>query len=115
MALTNSEYLGPRGIIEKKREFLLPCSYHFYKEPPQIIRGSGSKLYDSTGREYIDCFAGVSVMSCGHGNENINRKVIEQIQKLQHTTSIYLTQPVVELAEKLASVLPGNLCRSFFL
>ncbi len=114
MAHTSFDPMGPEVIIEKKKEFLLPCSYHFYKDPPQLVKGKGTKLTDSRGREYTDFFAGVSVMNCGHCNEKINRRVIDQINTLQHTTSIYLTQPVVELAERLAEVLPGNLTRSFF-
>jgi len=114
MAPISSELPGPDGIIEKKREYLLPCSYHFYKNPPQLVRGKGASLFDSEGREYADFFAGVSVMSCGHCNEEINARVMEQVQTLQHTTSIYLTRPVVDLAEQLASVLPGDLKRSFF-
>lgn len=114
MAHNNSNYLGPENIIEKKREYLLPCSYHFYKNPPQLVKGKGCTLTDNNGKTYTDFFAGVSVMSCGHCNEKINSRVIEQINTLQHTTSIYLTQPVVELAQELATVLPGNLSKSFF-
>ncbi|MBF9018881.1 MULTISPECIES: aspartate aminotransferase family protein [unclassified Oceanispirochaeta] len=111
---TESKWIGPEEIISKKKEFLLPCSYHFYKDPPQLVKGFGSRLWDSENREYLDFFAGVSVMACGHCNEEINARVIDQIQTLQHTTSIYLTQNVVQLAEKLAEVLPGDLKRSFF-
>jgi len=114
MAPTNSEYLGPDVIIDRKREFLLPCSYHFYRKPPQLVSGSGTVLTDSEGKTYVDFFAGVSVMSCGRCNPEIIEPVMEQIRTLQHTTSIYLTQPVVELAESLAAVLPGDLSRSFF-
>jgi acetylornithine/succinyldiaminopimelate/putrescine aminotransferase len=39
---------------------------------------------------------------------------IDQIRRLQHTTSIYLTEPVLRLAEFLAQIAPGDLCRSFF-
>jgi len=114
MAPTNSDYYGPDKIIEKKREYLFPCAFHFYKKPPQIISASGTVMIDSLGKKYIDFFAGVSVMNCGHCNREINQAVMEQMETLQHTTSIYLTQPVVELAERLAAVLPGNISRSFF-
>ncbi|MGN9121347.1 aspartate aminotransferase family protein [Turicibacter bilis] len=66
------------------------------------------------GKEYLDFFAGVSVMNCGHCNPEILEKTIQQMQTLQHTTIIYLTEEMVQLAEKLASVLPGDLRRSFF-
>jgi acetylornithine/succinyldiaminopimelate/putrescine aminotransferase len=68
------------------------------------------------GRRYLDCFAGVTVMSAGHCNPEIIEPAIEQIRTLQHTTSIYLTEPVLRLAERLATITPGGgvLRRSFF-
>ena len=107
-------YLGPNKIVEKKKEYTIPCSYHFFSDPPQFVRGKMQHLYDSEGKQYLDFFAGVSVMNCGHCNDEILDKTIEQMRTLQHTTTIYLTEPVVNLAEKLAAVTPGNLKRSFF-
>jgi len=109
-----NEYMGPEAIVGKKKEYQIPCSYHFYQEPPQLVRGDMQYLYDSEDNKYLDFFAGVSVMNCGHCNEEILDKTIAQMQTLQHTTSIYLTEPVVNLAEKLADVTPGNLKRTFF-
>lgn len=107
-------YIGPEKIIEKKKSFLFPCSHHFYKNPPQIVKGEMQYLFDSNGKKYLDFFAGVSVMNCGHCNPEILDSTIEQMKTLQHTTTIYLTQPIVDLAEKLADVLPGDLKHSFF-
>lgn len=107
-------YLGPNKIVEKKKEYTIPCSYHFFSDPPQFVRGKMQHLYDSEGKQYLDFFAGVSVMNCGHCNDEILDKTIEQMRTLQHTTTIYLTEPVVNLAEKLAAVTPGKLKRSFF-
>lgn len=95
--------IGANQIIEKKKEFLLPSSHrnHFYANPPQIVKGSMQFLYDDQGKEYLDFFAGVSVMNCGHCNPEILEKTIQQMQTLQHTTIIYLTEEMVQLAEKL--------------
>ena len=71
-------------------------------------------LYDHTGKQYLDFYGGVSVMNAGHCNEEIVEKVCEQMRTLQHTTTIYLTQPIVDLAEKIAHITPGRLKRSFF-
>ena len=107
-------YLGPQTILKKKEQFLLPCSYHFYQDPPQLVRGSMQYLYDQTGKEYVDFFAGVSVMNCGHSNPEILTATIDQMKTLQHTTTIYLTEPIVSLGERLAAYLPGDLTKSFF-
>ncbi|HHW14989.1 MAG TPA: aspartate aminotransferase family protein [Firmicutes bacterium] len=107
-------YLGPEKLLEKKKEYLIPCVYHFYEHPPQIVRGAGKHLYDSEGREYLDFFAGVSVVNCGHCHPEIIEALVEQARTLQHTTTIYLTQPMLDLAERLARLTPGDLKRSFF-
>ena len=112
--MAEKTYLGPQGIIEKKKKYIMPCLAHFYKEPRQFIRGSMQYLYDSEGKKYLDCFAGVSVINCGHCNPEINKKVTEQVNTLQHVCNIYLTENFVNLAEKLAEVTPGNLQKSFF-
>lgn len=108
--------IGAEKIIEKKKQYLFPSSHgnHFYKNPPQIVKGDMQYLYDDKGNRYIDFFAGVSVMNCGHCNKEILNATIEQMQTLQHTTIIYLTEQMVNLAEKLAEVMPGNINRSFF-
>ncbi len=108
------EFIGPKAIIEKKKKYIMPCLAHFYKEPPQMVRGAMQYLYDSEGKKYLDCFAGVSVINCGHCNPEITAKVVEQIQTLQHVCNIYLTENFVQLAEKLAEVTPGDLQKSFF-
>ena len=112
--MAEKTYLGPQGIIEKKKKYIMPCLAHFYKEPRQFVRGSMQYLYDSEGKKYLDCFAGVSVINCGHCNPEINKKVTEQVNTLQHVCNIYLTENFVNLAEKLAEVTPGNLQKSFF-
>ena len=110
----NNHYIGPDEIIRKKKEYLIPCTYHFFKKPMQIVKGKMQYLYDHTGKKYIDCYSGVSVVGAGHCNPEITEKTCEQICKLQHTTTIYLTQPIVDLAEMLANIVPGKLQKSFF-
>ena len=109
-----STYIGPKAIIEKKKKYIMPCLAHFYQEPRQMVKGSMQYLFDSEGRKYLDCFAGVSVINCGHCNPEITAKVCEQVNTLQHVCNIYLTENFVNLAEKLAEVTPGNLQKSFF-
>lgn len=107
-------YIGPQAIIEKKQRYIMPCLGHFYREPMQLVRGSMQYLYDHTGKRYLDCFAGVSVINCGHCNPEITRKICEQVQTLQHVCNIYLTEPFVNLAQRLAEITPGDLQKSFF-
>lgn len=109
-----AEYIGAEAIIEKKKKYIMPCLGHFYENPPQMVLGDMQYLFDSEGKKYLDCYAGVSVMNCGHCNKEITTKIIEQVQTLQHVCNIYLTENFVNLAEMLAKVTPGDLQKSFF-
>lgn len=109
-----ADYIGPEGVVEKKRKYIMPCLGHFYREPMQIVRGTMQYLYDSEGKEYLDLFAGVSVVNCGHCNPEITDAICRQVKTLQHVCNIYLTENFVNLAEKLAQITPEGLKKSFF-
>ena len=106
--------IGPEAILEKKKKYIMPCLAHFYKEPRQFVKGEMQYLFDSEGRKYLDCFAGVPLKNCGHSNPEINAEVVKQVQSLQHVCNTYLTENFVNLAEKLAEVTPGDLQKTFF-
>jgi 4-aminobutyrate aminotransferase/4-aminobutyrate aminotransferase/(S)-3-amino-2-methylpropionate transaminase len=77
------------------------------------VRGRGIYVYDSAGRKYMDLYSGVSVHALGHCHPEMVEAICQQVRTLQHTSTIYLTEPLVNLAEQLAQVLPGQI-RSFF-
>lgn len=112
--LIESTHAGPEELLALKARHLMPCTYHFYQQPPQIVRGEGATLIDHTGRTYIDALSGVGVMNAGHCNPAITEAAIEQIRTLQHTTTIYLTEPVLRLAAELSRIVPVNDPRFFF-
>ncbi|MEF2966228.1 aspartate aminotransferase family protein [Paenibacillus sp. M1] len=107
-------YIGPEGVLAKRQQYFYPCTSHFYRNPPQLVKGEMQYLYGHDGTCYTDFYAGVSVVASGHCNPEIVERTAEQLKTLQHTCTIYLTQPNVELAERLAGVLPGKLSRTFF-
>ncbi|CAM4306146.1 aspartate aminotransferase family protein [Paenibacillus phoenicis] len=109
-----SKYIGPDEVLKKRQQYFYPCTSHFYRNPPQLVKGEMQYLYGHDGKRYTDFFAGVSVVASGHCNPEIAERTAEQLRMLQHTSTIYLTQPNVDLAERLADVLPGNLRRTFF-
>jgi 4-aminobutyrate aminotransferase-like enzyme len=84
-------------------------------EPVVIEKAEGANYVDEDGTTYLDCFAGISVVNSGHGNEMINTAAKAQIDKLVHCCSyVYHAKPVADLAEKLAAITPGKLKKSFF-
>ncbi len=103
-----------RQELKKKRDqYLMPSVKQLYADPPHFVQGKGQYLFDEEGREYLDMFAGIVTVSVGHCHPKITQRTIDQLTKLQHTSTIFMTQPMVDLAEKLAAVTPGKLCRSF--
>jgi 4-aminobutyrate aminotransferase/4-aminobutyrate aminotransferase/(S)-3-amino-2-methylpropionate transaminase len=101
-------------FLALKRDFLVPCVYHFYRRPPVLVRGEGAYLFDAGGRAYLDCYSGVTVVNAGHSNPEIVEAAVAQLRRLQHTTTVYLTEPMLQLARTLAELAPAGLRRSFF-
>jgi 4-aminobutyrate aminotransferase-like enzyme len=113
-AYTPRPPLGPAELLAKRERYLIPWTRHFYRDPPQIVSGSLQYLFDHLGKRYLDCYAGVAAMNLGHSHPRVAAAAHRAADTLQHTTTIYLTQPIADLAEALASVAPGDLRRSFF-
>ena len=66
-----------------------------------FVRGSGAKLFDDSGRDYIDFGAGIAVCSVGHGNERLANASCKQARELIHTSNLYLIEPQAKLAREL--------------
>ncbi|MDK2972248.1 MAG: alanine-glyoxylate transaminase / (R)-3-amino-2-methylpropionate-pyruvate transaminase [Candidatus Sumerlaeota bacterium] len=94
---------------------MMPCYGHFYgSEPLELVRGRGTRVWDAAGKEYFDFFTGVAVNSLGHCHPEVVEAVARQLETLQHTTTLYLHESVVGLAETLARLAPTGLSRVFF-
>lgn len=109
-----SDAASAESLLALKAEYLIPCVYHFYKRPPVIVAGEGVWLMDADGHRYLDCYSGVTVMSAGHSHPAILEAIRRQLDQLQHTATIYLTEPMYRLAERIAAIAPGPLKRTFF-
>jgi 4-aminobutyrate aminotransferase/(S)-3-amino-2-methylpropionate transaminase len=84
-------------------------------EPLTVERARGASLWDTEGREYIDCFAGIAVVNAGHCDPRIVKAAAEQMAQLVHCGSYLYYVPVVgELAAGLAAIAPGELQKTFF-
>jgi 4-aminobutyrate aminotransferase-like enzyme len=114
MTRTPLRHSNAAELIENKRRHIWPCVFHFYQDPPILTRGKGAYLYDDQENRYLDCYSGVGVTSAGHGNREILDAVTLQVERLVHTTTIYITEPMLELSERLSELLPGDLDTSFF-
>ena len=80
----------------------------------QISYGRGVYLFDTEGQRYLDACAGVHVVSIGHGIQEIVEAMAEQASKVCFTYSRFITQPQIDLAQRIESLTPGELNRVFF-
>ncbi len=84
---------------------------HAQTGPLVFARGEGSRLWDTDGREYLDGFAGLWNVNVGHGRADLAEVAREQMARLAFQPTFFglATPPVIELATKLAEIVPGDL------
>ena len=102
------------SIRKKHKKYLFNAVKNFYKEPLVIEEGKGFYVSDSDGRSYLDFFGGILTVSVGHANDEVNTAIKAQVDRLSHISSLYPSIPVVDLAERLVRLAPGNLEKVFF-
>ncbi|MCB2205071.1 aspartate aminotransferase family protein [bacterium] len=103
--------------LEKTNEALhgLDRQYHlqtYNRIPIAFSHGSGARLWDVEGKEYIDALAGIAVNSLGHSHPRIVEAVREQAGKLMHISNYFVSEPQVELEKLLVEV--SGMDRVFF-
>ena len=84
-------------------------------EMPTIVRGSGQYVYDQHGKRYLDGLAGLFVSQIGHGRTEVAQAAAQQAAELAYFPLWSYAHPqAIRLAERLASLAPGDLNRVFF-
>ena len=85
----------------------------YARAPVAFVRGEGSRLWDSEGREYLDFLSGIAVTSLGHAHPAVVDAVTTQVARIAHTSNLYANEPAVALAERLAALLAPGEARVF--
>ena len=89
--------------------------YSHGEHVPIIVRGEGPYIWDDQGRKYFDGLSGLFTAQLGHGREELAQAAAEQARTLAHFPIWSYAHPkAIELAERLASLAPGDLNRVFF-
>jgi acetylornithine/N-succinyldiaminopimelate aminotransferase len=84
--------------IANEQQYILQT----YQRPDFVLdRGEGVYLFDTVGRRYLDCVAGIAVNALGYGDPDVARAIAEQATGLIHTSNLYHTRPAGELARLL--------------
>lgn len=113
---TPSPYSGPSfdEVMKLRKTYLTPALITYYKNPIMIVEGRMQYLYDEKGRRFLDAFAGIVTVSCGHCHPAITEAAKKQMDLLQHTTTIYLHPTIAEYGKMLADRMPGKLKVCYF-
>ena len=101
-------------IIRKKQEYIFNCVTTYFKDPLVIDHAKGQYVWDLEGKQYLDFLGGIVTISVGHSNEKVTAKIKQQIDRVQHTSTLFPTEAMVALAEKVAQIAPGKLKKSYF-
>src|SRR5258708_1366650 len=76
------------------------------------VRGEGSRVWDTEGRDYIDFAGGIAVTALGHSHPELLRVLREQAEKIWHVSNAYTNEPVLRLAKRLEDLTFAD--RAFF-
>jgi predicted acetylornithine/succinylornithine family transaminase len=80
----------------------------YARQPVAFVRGEGSRLWDSEGREYLDFLGGLAVVSLGHAHPEVADAVAEQARTLLHVSNLYYNDVQPRLAAELNGLLGGG-------
>jgi 4-aminobutyrate aminotransferase len=86
----------------------------YYEHPIALVDGEGRRVRDAEGREYLDFFGGILTTMCGHRVPAVVEAIREQAERILHTSTLYLIPQQVELAERIASLVPIPGAKVFF-
>ena len=91
-------------LLARYRNSLPPFLSPYYSDPVQITHGEGGYVFDADGGRYLDFFGGVLTTMVGHNNPAVTAALQAQAGKVVHTSSLYLNEAMIEVAEKIAGL-----------
>ena len=101
-------------ILERYERVIFPAAKPYHEVPLVVSHAKDQYVWDVDGQCYLDFFGGVLTISCGHCNDEITERVAQQLRTIQHTTTLYINEIMVLVAEKVAALTPGRLQKCYF-
>lgn len=101
-------------ILERYERVIFPAAKPYHEAPLVVSHAKDQYVWDVDGQRYLDFFGGVLTISCGHCNDEITERVTKQLRTIQHTTTLYINEIMVKVAEKVAALTPGRLQKCYF-
>ncbi|WP_055585204.1 aspartate aminotransferase family protein [Peterkaempfera griseoplana] len=96
---------GPHAALHARHRAVTPAWLAtYYRQPIEITHGEGRHVWDAEGRRYLDFFGGILTTMTAHALPEVAKAVAEQAGRILHTSTLYLSTPMVELAEQIAGL-----------
>lgn len=86
----------------------------YTRREPVFVRGQGSVVFDEDGNSWLDFLCGLAVTSLGHAHPRVADAVQDQVTTLVHASNLFVTEPMLGLAERLADITGWPDARAFF-
>ena len=91
-------------LLARHNEVLPSWLALYYKEPIALVDGEGRRVIDAEGNKYLDFFGGILTTMSGYKIPEVVEAIREQANKMLHTSTLYLIESQIELAEKIAEL-----------
>jgi 4-aminobutyrate aminotransferase len=101
-------------LLARHRAVLPSWLALYYDQPIALTRGEGRHVWDAEGNRYLDFFGGILTTLTAHGLPEVVEAVQRQAQAILHTSTLYLIESQIELAEQIAALVPIDDAKVFF-
>ncbi|HRA47473.1 MAG TPA: aspartate aminotransferase family protein [Thermomicrobiales bacterium] len=101
-------------LLARHQDALFPSVGLSYSEPIELRYGERQYVYDGSGRQYLDFFGGIVTTSSGHAIPEITEPIKEQLDRIIHSSTLFLIRAQIELAERIKAMTPAKLNKVFF-
>ncbi|QIQ06725.1 aspartate aminotransferase family protein [Streptomyces liangshanensis] len=105
---------GTDRLLDRHRAVLPDWLTLYYDRPLEITHGEGRHVWDADGNRYLDFFGGILTTMTAHALPEVTKAVSEQAGRIIHSSTLYLNRPMVELAERIATLSGIPDARVFF-
>ncbi|MFJ8135264.1 aspartate aminotransferase family protein [Streptomyces sp. NPDC096013] len=103
-----------KDLLGRHRDVLPDWLTLYYQDPLEITHGEGRHVWDAEGNKYLDFFGGILTTMTAHALPEVTKAVSEQAGRINHSSTLYLNRPMVELAERVAQLSGIPDARVFF-
>ena len=103
-----------RELLQRHKKVMPSWVALYYEEPIALVRGEGRHVWDAEGTRYLDFFGGILTTISGHCVPEVVEAIREQAGRMVHSSTAYLIEPAVHLAEEIARLAPMPESKVFF-